>query len=100
MVTVPSDLRQRLREHGQEHVLAGWDDLDDSRRRGLLDQLRALDLDLLRRLYAQREKGFALPSADRIRPIPVARLDPADRATRELGEAALRRGEVAVLLVA
>jgi UDP-N-acetylglucosamine/UDP-N-acetylgalactosamine diphosphorylase len=100
MVSVPSDLRQRLREHGQEHVLAWWDDLSDDQRRGLLDQVRALDLEQLRRLYGQREKGFALPAAERIQPIAVTRLDPADRETRSLGEEALRRGEVAALVVA
>lgn len=100
MVTVPSDLRQRLRDHGQEHVVAWWDQLNDDQRRGLLDQVRALDLDLLGRLYAQREKGFTLPAAERIKPIPVARLDPSDRETRGLGEEALRRGEVAALVVA
>jgi UDP-N-acetylglucosamine/UDP-N-acetylgalactosamine diphosphorylase len=100
MVTVPSDLRQRLREHGQEHVLAWWEQLSDNERQALLDQLRALDLEQLRRLYARREQGHALPPAERIRPIPVDRLDPADRAKRSAGEEALRRGEVAVLVVA
>jgi UDP-N-acetylglucosamine/UDP-N-acetylgalactosamine diphosphorylase len=100
MVTVPGDLRQRLRDFGQEHVLAWWDELNDTERNRLLDQLRGIDLDLLRRLYARRDQGFALPAAERIRPIPVARLDPADRATRAVGEEALRRGEVAALVVA
>jgi UDP-N-acetylglucosamine/UDP-N-acetylgalactosamine diphosphorylase len=100
MVTVPADLRQRLRDHGQEHVLAWWDQLSDAERTGLLEQLRGLDLEQLRKLYARREQGFPVPSADRIRPVPIARLDPADRAKRQLGEDALRRGEVAVLLVA
>jgi UDP-N-acetylglucosamine/UDP-N-acetylgalactosamine diphosphorylase len=100
MLTVPEDLRQRLRQHGQEHVLAWWNELSDPEREHLLKQIQELDLKQLRDLYASREKTFPLPSPERIAPVPVARLDPADRRLRELGENALRRGEVAVLLVA
>jgi UDP-N-acetylglucosamine/UDP-N-acetylgalactosamine diphosphorylase len=100
MVQVPDDLRQRLREHGQEHVLAGWDRLSDAEREGLLQQMRGLDLGQLRRLYEQRERSFAVPPAERIAPVPVIGLDADAREARRLGEEALRRGEVAVLLVA
>lgn len=100
MVTVPEDLRQRLRHFGQEHVLRWWDRLSDPERQGLLDQLRALDLDQLRELYHRRDATFPLPAAERIKPVPVAQLDPDDRVTRQRGEQALQRGEVAVLVVA
>jgi UDP-N-acetylglucosamine/UDP-N-acetylgalactosamine diphosphorylase len=100
MVTVPDDLRRRLKEHGQEHVVAFWDRLTDAERRGLLDQLRAIDLDQLRRLYARRDEKFVVPAADRIVPAPVARLGEDTAELRRLGEDALRRGEVAVLIVA
>src|SRR6266540_422730 len=98
MVTVPPDLRQRLKTYGQEHVLAWWDRLNDSERQDLLDQLQALDLDELRKLYQQREKTFTLPAAERIRPIPVSRLGADEREVRQRGEEVVRRGEVAVLL--
>ncbi len=99
MLSVPDDLRQRLRQYGQEHVLAFWDTLGDPERRELLDQLRGLNLEQFRGLYAARDKTYALPSADRIAPVPIARLGD-DRQTRDLGEEALRRGEVAALIVA
>jgi UDP-N-acetylglucosamine/UDP-N-acetylgalactosamine diphosphorylase len=100
MITIPSDLLKRLRKHGQEHVLAWWAQLDEDQGRKLLAQLRATDFDLLKRLYAERARTFAVPTRDRISPVPVDRLDPADRTTTERGEQALRRGEVAVLVVA
>jgi UDP-N-acetylglucosamine/UDP-N-acetylgalactosamine diphosphorylase len=100
MITVPEDLRQRLRQHGQEHVLAWWDELNDQERQGLLGQLQGLDLDQLQSLYADRDRISAAPSQDQIAPVPVARLDSHDRRLRELGESALRRGEVAALVVA
>ena len=99
MLSVPEDLSQRLRQHGQEHVLTWWGELGERDRRNLLDQLRALDLEQLRGLYAARDETYALPAPERIAPVPIARLT-GDERTRALGEEALRRGEVAVLMVA
>src|SRR4051812_25351515 len=101
MNAVPEELRQRLRRHHQEHVLAFWDRLDSAGREGLVEQLEGLDLEGLRRLYEQRDKTQAIPSADRIKPVPFIAHDAPDRAERQRqGEDALRKGEVAALLVA
>jgi UDP-N-acetylglucosamine/UDP-N-acetylgalactosamine diphosphorylase len=100
MLTIPDDLRQRLQKYAQEHVFAGWDRLSDEERRGLLDQLRGLDLEQLRTLYANRDHSFAVPSMERIQPIPVIPHDADSGEARRRGEESLRRGEVAVLLVA
>ncbi len=101
MVSVPEDLRQRLRQYGQEHVLSAWDRLSDPERRTLLRQLAAIDLDELKRLYEQRDKVQTLPPRDRIEPAPITRPDPAEasRLVQRGGEA-LSAGEVAVLVVA
>lgn len=100
MLRVPDDLRQRLRQHGQEHVLAWWDRLDDAGRAGLLDQMRAIDLGQLAGLYARRDESYVVPAAERIQPPPVIRMGDNEWQARQFGEEALRRGEVAVLLVA
>ncbi|MBL8794541.1 MAG: UDPGP type 1 family protein [Planctomycetia bacterium] len=93
-------IRQRLREHGQDHVLAWWDHLDDAERRALAGQLETIDLPRLKQLYAERDKTFAVPSAERIQPVPVIRRDADATHARRLGNEALARGEVAVLVVA
>src|SRR5437660_9928892 len=100
MVPIPAGLRQRFHEYGQEHVFAWWDQLSDDQRRDLLNQLQALDLEQLKQLYAKRDHTVSLPSADRIAPVPVIPIDADPREPRRLGEESLRRGEVAVLLVA
>src|SRR5260370_16024246 len=100
MVSVPKDLLDKLRRSGQDHVLAWWGRLTDQARRERIDQLQVIDLEQLERLYAGRDENFALPAADRIAPVPVAQLDPRDRQTGHFGEEALRRGEVAALVVA
>jgi UDP-N-acetylglucosamine/UDP-N-acetylgalactosamine diphosphorylase len=99
MPTVPTDLRQSLRHHGQEHVLSWWEHLTDDERTELVHQLQTLDFEELRRLYTQQDI-YALPSRDQISPVPVVRLGEQDDAARRNGEESLRRGEVAVVLVA
>jgi UDP-N-acetylglucosamine/UDP-N-acetylgalactosamine diphosphorylase len=99
---VPDELLQRLRRHGQEHVLAWWDELNEEQADAFHRQLAELDLEHLADLYAQRDRPFPLPRPEDIEPVPVITLedDEGADAARTLGEVALRRGEVAVLVVA
>lgn len=101
MRDVPQDLHQRLREHGQEHVLSWWDRLPADERADLERQLRSLDLGELRRLYARRDETGSLPAAERIAPLPRPQLDSAqEREDRRRAEDALRAGAIAYLVVA
>src|SRR5271166_3699924 len=97
MHEVPDSLKQRLHDAGQAHVLAWWEKLSGAKHQMLAEELRELDFDLLSRLYAQRDQQAAVPSDERIKPISVTTMDADDRVA---GEEALRRGEVAVLMVA
>jgi UDP-N-acetylglucosamine/UDP-N-acetylgalactosamine diphosphorylase len=100
MLHIPTDLHERLHEFNQEHVLAGWDQLDVERRAHLVGQLQALDFDLLRRLYDRRDVTNAVPAEQRIAPLPNALPDAEDADARRIGEEALSRGQVAALVVA
>ncbi|MGL4553229.1 MAG: UTP--glucose-1-phosphate uridylyltransferase, partial [Gemmataceae bacterium] len=91
-------LKKKLDQDGHGHALNHWDRLDEHQRSALAAQLLALDLEHLRRLYERRHENAALPSPDRIGPVPV--IPPGATEHADLGEQALRRGEVAVLLVA
>ena len=98
---LPHELHQQLHEHGQGHVLTWWDELTADERRTLTEQVQALDLPVLRELFEKRDCSYAVPTADRIEPVPVVAHDaPTNAAVRPLGEQALRNGEVAVLVVA
>jgi UDP-N-acetylglucosamine/UDP-N-acetylgalactosamine diphosphorylase len=99
MSDLPSDLRDRLREARQEHLLHGWETLSPARRQEFVAQIAAIDFAELAELVKQaRDAGKAAP-VDQIEPLPVspARATPEEHAA---GEEALSRGEVAALLVA
>jgi UDP-N-acetylglucosamine/UDP-N-acetylgalactosamine diphosphorylase len=101
MMAIPDDLLKRLRHHRQEHVLTWWDRLSQEERPGLVEQLQALDLEHLARLFERRDQSYpAPPPVHAIQPIPVIRLGQDEAAARRRGTEALRRGEVAVVLVA
>ncbi|HEY7152419.1 MAG TPA: UDPGP type 1 family protein [Gemmataceae bacterium] len=100
-MTVPAELRQKLQRHQQEHALAWWDRLNDAERRVLIEQLQSIDLERLSQLFAERERTYQVPEPSRIKPLPIAPADASDNAAmRAVGEEALRRGEVAALVVA
>jgi hypothetical protein len=42
-----NELRDRAIHHGQEHIFAFWDQLDESQRTHLLGQLAGVDFDLV-----------------------------------------------------
>jgi UDP-N-acetylglucosamine/UDP-N-acetylgalactosamine diphosphorylase len=100
MTHVPPEILHRLHAHGQHHLLAGWDELPLHDKVALVEQLAGLDFAELESLYRRKDEPHtALPPRDRIAPLPV---EPpvAPPELIAVGEGALRRGEVAALLVA
>ena len=61
MSTVSDDLRRRLDQHDQSHVLAGWDRLDDAQRRELLAQVESVDIASLRAIWEKRNDPAPAP---------------------------------------
>ena len=99
MIEIPADVSHRLREHDQMHLLHGWQHLAESDRVTFVHELRKLDLELLKLEHARFGTRGRIPSLDRIDIIPKANPED-DAAARRLGEEALARGEIAVVLVA
>jgi UDP-N-acetylglucosamine/UDP-N-acetylgalactosamine diphosphorylase len=99
------ELRRHFEELGQAHVFRFWDRLDDAQRRGLLEQAAGIDLPALLRAHAacSRRADGEIP---KLEPLEVERLPEhggdasAREAARTRGEALLRQGRVAVLVVA
>jgi len=95
---MPPDLLEPLHAYGQDHLAVGWQALSPAAQAAFAAELARLDFAALDALYQKRaDPAVALPARDRIRPIPV---EAPPASARAIGEGALRRGELAVLLVA
>lgn len=101
-------IEQRLRAAGQEHLAAALERLPEDGREHLAAEIDALDLDLIRRLveglrHATPAISGEIAPPDSASLIPLPRTD-ADRErdaeAREAGEALLREGAVAAVLLA
>src|SRR5579871_624775 len=99
MTEFPADLDHRLREHEQTHLLWGWAQLSEGDRIAFIHDLRKLDFEQLKREHARHGARGRIPPLERIDIIPKANPG-GDPEARRLGEEALARGEVAVVLVA
>jgi UDP-N-acetylglucosamine/UDP-N-acetylgalactosamine diphosphorylase len=83
-----------------ELVLGADDRLSECEQQELMEQLQGLDLAQLRRLYEMRDHAIAVPASDRIAPVPVIGINEDVSAAGRLGTESLKKGEVAVILVA
>lgn len=89
-------MEEKLAAHGQEHLLAGLDDLAPDERDRFLERLAQID-------WVELQWPAEPPAPQDVRPTPVVTLDERARRRDELtaaGEDAYRRGAVAALVVA
>jgi len=101
MIEVPTELlSERLRAHRQEHLLTGWSALSSAQRHAFVGQFEQVDFAELDRLYARRGESLADFDPSSVVPIAVEDATAVDAETLRIGEDCLRRGEVAVLVVA
>jgi UDP-N-acetylglucosamine/UDP-N-acetylgalactosamine diphosphorylase len=101
-------LLERLKRHGQAHLLRWWGEMNETSRAQLAAEIAAIDFDRLDRLIAELVVGnpAAAPAPERVRPIDVVRLPQTDgeravwRRASGIGVDALAAGEVGVIVVA
>src|SRR5215211_1836867 len=99
MIDVPADLLTRLRTHGQDHLLLGWERLSAERGREFVRQLSAIDFAQLTALVNKARQPKAAAKSQQLAPLPVTRAY-ASGHEQQFGEGTLRAGEVAALIVA
>lgn len=104
-----SAIQARLQKHGQSHLLRWWDELSPARQSSLLEQIDSLDLELVNRLFHQKDSDEVSPAERAALATPPAQLvaQPKTAAETEqwrqataLGEEQLRQGRVGAILVA
>jgi UDP-N-acetylglucosamine/UDP-N-acetylgalactosamine diphosphorylase len=105
-------LHNRLHPHGQEHVLAFWDELDDAGRRQLAEHVASIDCELIASLFAgevdqpnwaELSRSAEPPAAMRLSERKAGKVSAwgaTPEQARRRGEEALRDGRVGVLLTA
>ncbi len=102
----PEELLAVLAPHGQQHAVQFWDDLDEPRRQALAGQIRAIDFDLIGRLYRQPDRSREIRAlADRSAEPPTFRLSDwtnrvSPKEARQRGAEALGEGRIGAMLVA
>ena len=106
MAAGEEDLRKAFCDAEQGHVFRFWDELNADDRKVLLGQLASIEIDQLDRLietHLAEQKSLPPPSLSPGEVIAIPRSD-ADREdaarSKQVGEEALRQGQVAVLVVA
>ncbi len=95
-------IRATLAEHGQEHLLAFYDDLAPEAQVGLLDQIQGIDFVALDRLIDRYIRNPLEPTAlDGLEPAPAYPQEPRDADHyRSVGRDLIRAGKVAAFCVA
>jgi UDP-N-acetylglucosamine/UDP-N-acetylgalactosamine diphosphorylase len=93
-------------EAGQTHVFKWWNDISPPEKKHLLEQLASINFQFVRKLFndsfkktTQTTKGSLVPPQIITIPKNTSEKDVAQKA-RQIGEDALRKGEIAVLTVA
>ncbi|MGL4420718.1 MAG: UTP--glucose-1-phosphate uridylyltransferase [Gemmataceae bacterium] len=100
MTTLRESLGQRFHTAGQSHVFAGFDELSADQQTAFLAQLQTVPLDELQQLFASSQHKSADAVLPKLEPIPIVSESEFSEDDRSIGEAALRAGKLAVLLVA
>lgn len=99
-------LRATLNLHSQSHVLAFWDELDESSRNKLTNQLESINFDMLKKLANNDFADIKLPKSEELA-APTVIAEPKTeteialyKEAEEIGLEAMSKGRVAVLVVA
>ncbi|NIA16281.1 MAG: UDPGP type 1 family protein [Nitrospiraceae bacterium] len=98
-------IRRKLSDHGQEHLLRFWGDLDDAQRSALRADIARIDFPLMDRLIEKWIRDEPAEEAfGSIQPVPlIPKVGAGTADSREAliaGEEALRAGRVGLFLVA
>ena len=95
-------IRKILKKYSQEHLLNGYEKLDETKQKQLLDQIMHTDFELINSLYNNTRKELEL-SNDTIAPIEFLdkeKLNGYYKGFQETGEKAIKAGKLAAVTMA
>ena len=91
-----------LKKYGQEHLLNHYDKLDESHKKQLIEQIRAIDFELVKSLYESTKKEVK-NNKDEITPIDYLdkfKLGDKFKYYEEIGKKAIKEGKLAAVTMA
>ena len=97
------ELRKKLKEYGQEHLLLYYDKMNDSEKKELIEQIENIDLDLMKELYESTTKPLDLTNVvvEQIEHIEKSKMPFTERlAYEEKGIEAIKDHKFAVVTMA
>ena len=95
-------IRKTLKKYSQEHLLNGYERLDEGKQKQLLNQIQTTDFELINSLYNNTKKELE-PHNDTITPIEFLdkeKLNGYYKGFHETGEKAIRAGKLAAVTMA
>ena len=95
-------IMKTLKKYSQEHLLNGFDKLEESKQKELLDQIETTDFELINSLYNHTREDVKIPESQ-IAPIEYLDKDKLNgyyRSFQETGEKAIREGKLAAVTMA
>ena len=95
-------IKRTLKKYAQEHLLNGYDKLDESKQKKLLNQIENIDFELINSLYQNSQKEVQIPETQ-ITPIEYLdkeKLNGYYKSFQETGEKAIRSGKLAAVTMA
>ena len=95
-------IKRTLKRYSQEHLLNGYEKLDESKQKKLLDQIENTNFELINTLYQNTQKEVKIPESQ-ITPIEYLDKDKLNgyyRGFQETGEKAIRSGKLAAVTMA
>lgn len=97
------NLKEKLKQTGQEQIIAFWDELDDTERATLANQIENLDFIKIDNLFENSKKDEVF-NIDTISPIPyinsLKMQDEEKEKYIKIGEDSIKKGELAVISMA
>ena len=95
-------IKRTLKKYSQEHLLNGYEKLDEAKQKKLLDQIENTNFELINSLYQNTQKEVEIPESQ-ISPIEYLdkeKLNGYYRSFQETGEKAIRSGKLAAVTMA
>ena len=91
-----------LKKYNQEHLLNGYENLDENKKKMLLDQIFSIDFELINSLYENTKKELN-SSADKIEPMEYLdkyKLNDKYKYYEDIGKRAIKDGKLAAVTMA